>query len=243
MSEAMAHTGSRLTKTLGLLSLAGLGLLAVLALVVTPRDVVHGDTVRIIYIHPAAAVTAYASIGVLALGSVLVLWKKSRFWDLMAASAAEIGVLFTVLTLVTGMLWGKPAWGTYWEWDPRLTSTALLLVLLFGYLAVRSTTEDPVTRGRRSAVVGLVAAADVPIVKFSVDWWRSLHQPASLLRADPTLDGLMLFTMVLGIVVFLVVFAWLLVHRFRVAWLESEASATDLDAAIAERRSEAVLAR
>ena len=80
---------------------------------------VHGDTVRIIYIHPAAAVPAYASVAVLGLGSVLVLWKKSRFWDLMAGAAAEIGILFTVLTLATGMLWGKPAWGTYWEWDPR----------------------------------------------------------------------------------------------------------------------------
>jgi heme exporter protein C len=241
--DAPQDTGSRLTRALGLLTLAGLAILTFLAFAGTPRDELHGDTVRIIYIHPAAAVATYAAVGVLAVGSVLALWRKSVFWDLLGSAAAEIGIVFTVITLATGMLWGKPAWGTYWEWDPRLTSTALLLVLLIGYVAVRATTDDPAARARRAAVVGLVAAADVPVVKFSVDWWRSLHQPATTLRADPTIDGIMLFTMMLGIVVFLMLFAWLLVHRFRVAWLEAQASAGDLDAAIAERRAEAVLAR
>ena len=95
-------------------------------------------------------------------------------------------MVFTGLTLVTGSLWGRPTWGTYWEWDPRLTSTALLFVLFLGYLAVRGIPAERHVRARRAAVVGLVAFVDVPIVHYSVDWWRSLHQPATISRLEPT---------------------------------------------------------
>lgn len=158
----------------------------------------------------------------------------------MAASSAEVGVLFTGLCLATGSLWGRPIWGTYWDWDPRLSATALLFLMFVGYLAVRRLPADTTTRARRSAVVGLVAFADVPIVHYAVDWWRSLHQDATLGTLDVKIEGLMLFSFVLGLITFAGAYLWLLTHRFRVAWLEDELDATSLDLAIAERRAEGV---
>jgi heme exporter protein C len=235
-------TGSPATRLLGLIAVALVGLVALLGLVISPAEAKMGDSVRLLYVHVPSALTAYAAVTVVAIGSVMVLWKRSVFWDLMAGAAGEIGLLFTALTLATGSLWGRPTWGTYWEWDPRLTSTALLAVLQLGYLAVRSSGGDPTTRGRRAAVVGILAAADIPIVHYSVDWWRSLHQSATIAKLDPDLDGLMLFTLFLGIVAFLVLFVWLLVHRFRVAWLESQVEEQGLAVAIAERRAEGAAA-
>jgi len=234
-----AHTGSRVTRVLGVLSLMGLGLLLVLGLLISPADQTMGDVVRIMYVHVPSAITAYLAFGITALGSLLYLLKRSEFWDTAAAASAELGVVFTGLTLVTGSLWGRPTWGTYWEWDPRLTSTALLFVLFLGYLAVRGIPAERHVRARRAAIVGLVAFVDVPIVHYSVDWWRSLHQPATISKLEPTLDGLMLFTLMTGIVVFLVLFLWMLIHRFRVQWLEDQVAEGGLADAIAERRREA----
>ena len=163
------------------------------------------------------------------------------WWDRVAASSAEVGVLFTGLCLATGALWGRPIWGVYWDWDPRLTSTALLFLMFAGYLVVRRLPTDPTTRARRSAIVGIVAFADVPIVHYAVDWWRSLHQDATLGTLDVKIEGLMLFSFVLGLVSFGLVYAWLLIHRFRLAWLEDQVEETGLDAAIAERRAEALV--
>lgn len=232
-------TGSRATRVLGVLALALGGLLALLALVLSPEDEAMGEVVRIFYVHVPSALASYLGVGILGVGSVAYLWKRSQFWDLLGAAAAEIGLVFTGLALVTGSLWGRPTWGTYWEWDPRLTSTAMLFLLLLGYVAVRSAGGDPHTRSRRAAVVGILAAVDVPIVRYSVDWWRSLHQPATLARLDPTIDGLMLFTAFVGMVTFAVVFLWLLVHRFRVAWLEEQVADVGLREALVERRAEA----
>jgi heme exporter protein C len=233
-----SHTGSRFTRVFGILVAIGLGLLALLALVLSPADALMGDSVRLMYVHVPSAITTYSAVVVATVGSVIYLRRRSVFWDLVAASAVEIGVLFCGLTLATGMLWGRPTWDTYWVWDARLTSTALLFLLLLGYIAVRQVPADPHTRSKRSAVVALLAAVDVPIVHYSVDWWRSLHQPASLSRLDPTLDGLMLFTLVFGIVVFNMLFVWLLVHRFRVEWLSERVASVGLDLALDERRAE-----
>jgi heme exporter protein C len=238
---APTHTGSRATRLLGLAVAAGSVLLALLGLWWSPADQVQGDAVRIMYVHVPSAITAYLAFGVTALGSGLYLWRRSAFWDLLAAASAEIGVVFTALTLVTGMLWGRPTWGTYWEWDPRLTTTALLLVLFLGYLAVRSSAGDRRVRSRRAAVAGLVAFVDVPLVHYSVDWWRSLHQGPTITRLDPTIDGLMLFTLMTGIVVFVGLYVWLAIHRFRVQHLEEDVAERGLGEAIAERRREADL--
>jgi heme exporter protein C len=223
---------------LGALTLAGVAAVVILGLFVTKPDVFQGDRARLLYVHVPVAIAMNVGFAVTALGSAMWLWKKSRWWDTVAVASAEVGVVFTALTLINGALWGKATWDTYWTWDARLTSTALLFLLYLGYLTVRRLPADPAVRNQRAAWVALLAFVDVPIVYFSVDWWRSLHQEATL-SVNTQIEGLMLFTLMLGMVVALVGYAWLLLHRFRVAWLEDQVEAVGLDVAIAERRAEA----
>jgi heme exporter protein C len=233
-----ANTGSAATRILGAIALVGLAAVAVLGLYVTPPDMNQGDAARLIYVHVPVATVMNLAFFLTALGSAMWLWKKSRWWDTVAYASAEVGVVFTALALGTGMLWGKPVWGVFWTWDARLTSTALLFLLYLGYLVVRRLPAEPDVRNRRSAFVALLAFVDVPIVYYSVSWWRSLHQTATL-SLHTQIEGSMLFTLFLSICVFLVVFAWLLMHRFRLAWLEDEVEQHGLEIAIEARRAEA----
>jgi len=232
------HTGSRATRLLGLASLAGVAAVLVLGLVVTGPDAVQGDAARLIYLHVPVAIAMNVAFGLTTIGSAMWLWKKSRWWDTLAVASAEVGLVFTGLTLLSGMVWGRPIWGVYWTWDARLTTFSLLFLLYLGYLVVRHLPADTEVRNRRSAYVALLAFVDVPIVYLSVSWWRGLHQSATL-SLNSTIAGMMLFTLVLGIVVALMLFTWFLVHRFRLAWLEDEVEARGLDVAISERRAEA----
>ena len=208
-----------------------------------PPTVEQGPYARLIAIHPPLAWAAYLAFGVCALASALWLWRRTRAqkWDHLAAASAEIGVVFCALTLVTGSIWGRPTWGVWWTWDARLTSTALLLALFLGYLALRRVSFDPHTRARRSAIAALVAVADVPIVHFSVDWWRTLHQGRSLAQLTPQrdLDGSYTSVMLLGFLAMTLVYAWLMVHRYRVEALEERLEAAGFDVALEERRAEA----
>jgi heme exporter protein C len=179
----------------------------------------------------------YLAFLVTMIGSAIYLRKGSIFWDLLAGASAEIGVLFCAFVLVTGSLWGKPTWGVYWQWDPRLTSTTVLFVMYLGYLAVRRLELPPEVRSRRAAVLGIVSFINVFIVHYSVQWWRGLHQGQTL-GIDTKMDGAMLFSFFLGLVAFLTLFAWLLIHRFRVAWLAREVERLGLVQALAERRAE-----
>ncbi|HEY2303037.1 MAG TPA: cytochrome c biogenesis protein CcsA, partial [Acidimicrobiales bacterium] len=147
-------TGNRTTQVLGVATLIGVALLIVFGLVVTPPDVVQGQLVRLIYIHPAVSTWAFAAFGVTALASLLYLWRRtrSRLWDLVAGASAEIGVVFCALSLATGSIWGRPAWGVWWTWDARLTLTALLCALFLGYLALRRTGGAIESRSKRSAI-------------------------------------------------------------------------------------------
>jgi len=174
------------------------------------------------------------------LGSAIYLWKKSQWWELVAYASAEIATLFTAVTLVTGMLWGRPTWGVYWIWDARLTSTAMLLLLLLGYLAVRRLPAEYSVRATRAAIIGLLLVPNVIIVRQSVQWWRTLHQKPTLFSngLDSKIEGLMLFSLFVGFIVVGMLFVWLLIHRFRLAWLEEQVADQGLDAAIAERRAE-----
>ena len=241
---AASTTASRLTRFLGLASLSGVAALLLFGLVLSPADANQGDAVRLFYLHvPLAVVAIYVAFALTLVGSVLYLVRRSLFWDLLAGASAEVGVLFCGLTLITGMLWGRPTWGTYWQWDPRLTSTAVLFIMYLGYLVVRRLDLDPQVRSRRAAVLGIVSFFNVLIVRFSVDWWRSLHQTSTFTRAQgPAIEGLMLFSFFVGLVTMLVVFAWLVVHRFRVAWLEQQVAEAGLEVALVERRAEAGLA-
>lgn len=239
-------TGTRATRVLGAATVATLALTALMGLVVTPPDEVQKDAVRLLYLHvPTAWVAMYLSFGMTSLASALYLWKRtrSRSWDLLAGASAEIGVVFIALTLVVGSIWGRTTWGVWWTWDARLTSTAVLLVLYLGYLALRRVPADPDVRARRAAIAGLAAFVDVPIVHYAVEWWRTLHQPATLLSprrlGDPEIHGSMAWTLVLGVLAFTLLYGWLLAHRFRLAAIEDRLEAEGLQLAIAERAAEA----
>lgn len=238
-----AGTGSGATRVLGVAALAGVALLALYGLVVSPPDVEMGDSVRLMYVHVPAASYLYLGCVVTTVASALWLRRRTPGWDALAEAGAEVGLLFAVITLVTGSLWGRPTWGTYWTWDARLTSTAVLTALLVGYLALRRLDLDPDARSARAAVLGLLLLPNVVIVNRSVEWWRSLHQRSTLVRLDPTIGGDMLVALMVGFVAIGLIFAWLLVHRFRLAWLEQQADRLDLDAALAARRAEATAAR
>ena len=237
-------TGTPGTRKLGILVVGLMVALALFGLVFSAEDVVQGSTVRIMYVHVPSIWTAYMAFALTAVCSGVYLSGRGRSlaWDRIAGASGEIGVLFVAVSLVTGSLWGRLTWGTYWVWDARLTSTAFLFITYIGYLAVRRLGGTHRQRARRSAVLALLAILEIPLVHFSVKLWRSLHQDASV--ADPNakvaLDGLMLFSLFLGLVAFTLLFVWLVMHRQRVLTLEDTVSDRGLDAAIAERRSEAV---
>lgn len=237
----VTSTSSRFTRALGAVLLVGIVFHLLLSFVWSDADADQGDLVRIMYVHVPSAWLAYVAFVVTAIGGVMYLWKRSVWWDLVAGASAEIGVVFCALALVTGSIWGRHTWGTYWEWtDVRIVTTLVLLLLYVGYLAVRRIPAEPQQRARRSAVVGIVAALNIPIVRFSVDWWadRTLHQKATVKLGDTELDGLMLFSLFFGLVLFMGIYAWMLIHRFRIAWLEEQLDRHGLDAALAERRAE-----
>jgi heme exporter protein C len=234
------------TRLLGTLAVAALAVLAVMALVVTPADVNQLDAVRLIYIHVPLATVMYIAFGITAVASVLYLLPRTRArkWDLLAGASAEIGVVFTGLTLLTGSIWGRTTWGVWWTWDARLTTTALLFVLFLGYLALRRVSGDADTRAKRNAIAALAVSVDLPIVHKSVEWWRTLHQKSSLLDEEtflhPHIHGSMYWTVLLGIGAFVLVFAWLLINRYRMAVLADRVEDEGLERAIAERRAEAL---
>ena len=167
-------------------TLFGVGLY--MAFFTAPPDYQQGETVRIMFIHVPAAWMALFVYTVMALASAVALIWKHPLADVAAKTAAPIGACFTFLALVTGSLWGKPMWGAWWVWDARLTSMLVLLLLYLGYMALWQTVEEPIRAGRVAAILALVGFVNVPIIKFSVDWWNSLHQPASVFRMDgPTI--------------------------------------------------------
>lgn len=241
-TPATPAAGSQATLLLGAAALVSLAVTVVAGLGL-PATEEQGPYARLIAVHPPVAWAAYLAFGVTAVAAAAYLWRRtrSRTWDRVAAASAEIGVVFCALTLATGAIWGRPTWGVWWTWDARLTTTALLLALFLGYLAVRRVAGDPDTRARRSAIVALVAAADVPIVHFSVDWWRTLHQGRSLAQLTPQsdLDGSYITVMLIGFVAMSLTYAWLLVHRYRVELLEERLESEGLELALEQRRAEA----
>lgn len=208
---------------------------------VAPTDATQGEVYRIIFIHVPTAWMSMLLYLVMAFWAAVGWAFHARLASMVARAIAPTGALFTFLALWTGALWGRPTWGTYWVWDARLTSTAFLFITYIGYLAVRRLDGTMRQRARRSAVLALLAVLEIPLVHFSVRLWRSLHQEASV--ADPNaqvkLDGLMLFTLFLGLVTFTALFVWLLLHRQRVIHLEDTVAGRGLDDAIEARRSEA----
>jgi heme exporter protein C len=230
-------TGSKGTRIIGVATLFMAAVALAFGLIFSPPEVFMRDSVRLMYLHLPSVLVAYSAFAITLVGSIIYLRNRSDFWDLMAGSAAEIGVVFTAFVLLTGAIWGKPTWGVYWQWDPRLTSTTVMFIMYIGYLAVRRMELPRAVRSRRAAILGIVSFLNVIIVHNSVRWWRSLHQGRTL-GLDTQLDGLHLFSLFLGAVTFVLLGAWLLIHRFRVAWLEYQLEAENFDRALAERREE-----
>lgn len=155
---------------------------------VAPQDYQQGNTVRIMYIHVPAAWLCMMCYAVMTMSSIGTLVWKHPLADVSTKAAAPIGAAFTFMALLTGSLWGKPMWGTYWVWDARLTSVLVLLIMYLGLMVLWRTMEDPIKAGKAAAILTLVGALNLPIIKFSVDWWNTLHQPASVVRLDgPTI--------------------------------------------------------
>jgi heme exporter protein C len=227
----------------GILGVVAMGFTVWLGLWITPPDRFQGNLARLLYIHPAIATVALYWVGIVAAGgSLLYLWPRTRsfFWDRLAAASVEVGAVFAALTLVTGSLWGRPVWGVWWTWDARLTSTALLLLLEIGYLALRRVPAEPAIRARRCAVAALLIAVDIPIVHFSVDWWNTLHQsgtfidPGFRIHASPSMS----WTFLLGFIAFSLVFVWLLGVRYQVEVLQDAVGDQELEVSLSERWSE-----
>lgn len=198
------------------LDLAAIGTLltALVVGLVVPPDAVQGDLQRIMYVHVPSAWLAYLAFTVTLVASVAYLMTRRMRWDHLAGASAEVGVVFTGLALATGMMWGKPVWGVWWTWDARLVLTAVMFFVYLGYLALRRSIDDPELRARRAAVLGIVAVAQIPIVHFSVTWWRGLHQPPTILRPDkPQIDSPLLFALLMAVAAFTVVFAALVRRR------------------------------
>jgi len=234
-------TGTRFTFVLGAATIASMALLVLFGLFLSPADITQGESVRILYIHVGTVWVAYVAFGVTAIASALFLWKRttSLTWDRIAGASAEVGVLFMALTLFAGSIWGRLSWGQFWVWDARVTTTAFLFITYVGYLAVRGLGGSHQQRGRRSAVVALLAVLEIPLVHFSVKLWRGLHQEASVAGTTKVqLENLMLFSLFLALIAFTLLYVWLVMHRQRVLAMQDALDDKGLDYALAARRAE-----
>lgn len=185
-------------------------------LLTSPADYQQGETVRIMYVHVPSAWMAMFCYMMLAVSSASFLIWKHPLADVAAQAAAPIGAAFTAMALITGALWGQPMWGTWWVWDARLTSVLILFFLYLGYIALVNAFDEPERGARAGAILALVGVVNVPIIKFSVDWWNTLHQPASLTRLDaPAIDPAMLSPLLLMALGFQLYFVVVLIIRMR----------------------------
>ncbi len=187
-----------------------------LALVAAPPDYQQGDAARIMYVHvPAAWMATFVYAAIAVASAIAIVWRHPLA-EVAARAIAPIGAVFTAIALVTGSIWGKPMWGTWWVWDARLTSVLILFFLYLGYMALHDAFDDPARGARAASILALVGVVNLPIVKFSVDWWNTLHQPSSILRLDgPTIDPSMLWPLLVMVLVFKLYFVTVAILRIR----------------------------
>ncbi len=192
-------------------------------LVVAPTDYQQGESYRIIFIHvPAAWMSMFVYVVMASAGFVALVW-KTKLSEVMVLECAYIGAVFTALALITGMLWGKPTWGTYWQWDARLTSELVLLFLYLGVIAIQSAIEDPRTGAKAASLLAIVGVINIPIIHYSVVWWNSLHQPnMEIVSETPSMHPSMLYPLLVMAVAFKVYFGWILFIRLRNGILSRE---------------------
>jgi heme exporter protein C len=207
-----------------------------LSLVVAPPDYQQGEAVRIMYVHVPAAWMALSVYLFIAVASGVALVSRHPLAEIAARSAAPIGAAFTFVCLTTGSLWGRPMWGAWWVWDARLTSVLVLFFLYLGYIALANGFDDPTRGARAGAILALVGVVNLPIIKFSVDWWNTLHQPASVLRlGKPAIALSMLVPLLVMAAGFMLLFVSLLLLRMRTGLNERKAMALRLNAVLVPR--------
>lgn len=215
MTSKKLHTWS---VTLAALGIIGVLIMHVLVFFWVPTEMSQGIIQKIFYIHVPAAWVAFMAFGVAALCSAIYLWLGEEHMDQAAVSAAEGGMIFTTIVLLTGPLWAKVAWGTYWTWDPRLTFTLLLWFIYLGYFMVRASSNSPERGKRFAAVVSIVGALDIPLIHMSVRWFRGMHPGPVVMKAgSPTLGPSMLVTLMVGLVSFTLLFWGLFFFRYTLA--------------------------
>ena len=215
-----------MTTLLGWLAALSLVAGAVMGFGVAPREITQGNVQRIMYLHVPTAWVAYLAFGVVFVASIAYLARRRPLADRIAHASAEVGVIFTGLAIAAGSIWGKPTWGTWWTWDARLTSVAVLFVMYLGYLLLRGMIEDQERAARYCAVLGIIAACDVPLVHFSVYWWRTLHQPPSVLKPGAaTMPAAILAALLVNLAAFTLLYLYFVAKRVRLLRAEAEALA------------------
>ena len=224
--ENTAKGGKRRGRILGGLTFLSIVVGLYWGLIVAPPDAYQGEVQRIMYLHIPSILIAYLSFFLVFVGSCLYLWKREKRDDILAVSAAEIGVLFTGLTIIEGSIWGRPTWGVWWTWDARLTLTAVLLLIFVGYLMLRSLVEEESRAASSAAILGIIGFLDIPLIHMSVYWWRTLHQPPSILRPDKspweTIHPALLTALAINFVAFVLLYFYLLSRRFRLGEMSEE---------------------
>ena len=220
--DARRLTKSAGRKFLGIATLIAFTVLLYMALVFAPEDAAQGPAQRIFYIHVPSAWIGFLGFFVVFVASIAFLATRKRRWDDIASASASIGVVFTTGVLITGPLWGRPVWGVYWTWDPRLTSFLMLWLIYVSYLVLRGYVPEPERRARYSAVLGIVGFLDVPIVYLSVRWWRSEH-PLQLVFQRGGLPSQMLLSLFVGLAAFTLLYAYLMSVKLRVGRLSDRA--------------------
>ena len=204
----------------------------------TPVETSQGFAQKIMYIHVPTFVITYLAFFIVFAFSIAYLWKRDLMFDRIAKASAEVGLLFCALVLITGAVWGRPIWGTYWVWDARLTTTLLLFLIFMGYFLLRMSTDDRDKESRLAAVIGIIGFLDIPIIHKSVEWWRTLHQPTTLFKAEegiakPSIPDELLYPLLATMLVMLLFYLFLLQLRYRV-----EASQDELNLLLAQNRED-----
>jgi heme exporter protein C len=185
-----------------------------------PIEASQGFPQKIMYLHVPSVITTYLAFFVVFIFSIAYLWKRELVFDQIAKASAEVGLVFCALVLLTGAIWGKPTWGTYWVWDARLTTTLLLFLIFMGYFLLRMSVNDRDKEARLASVLGIIGFLDIPIIHKSVEWWRTLHQPSTLFKvesgqASPSISPELYYPLVASIIVMLVFYIYLLLLRYQ----------------------------
>ena len=204
----------------------------------TPIETSQGFSQKIMYLHVPSVIVTYLAFFIVFAFSSAYLWKRNLMFDRIAKASAEVGLLFCGLVLITGAIWGRPTWGTYWVWDARLTTTLLLFLIFMGYFLLRMSIEDRDKESRLAAVIGIIGFLDIPIIHKSVEWWRTLHQPTTLFKAEegmakPSIPDELLHPLIATMLVMLLFYVFLLQLRYRV-----ETSRDELNLLLAQNRED-----